>query len=133
MLNALPVLVVSSTPEQRENLARTIAGCGFRTVCCATLSEALSLLRRQHFAMAFCEDELPDGNFRSLIRAAGPTGVPVVVVSRHDEWETFLGAMKAGAFDYVAMPPLLPGEVGRLLWSALSETSRLEHLEQTAA
>ncbi len=133
MLNATPVLVVSSTPEQREKLAQTIAGCGFRTVCCTTLSEALALLRRQHFVMAFCKDELPDGNFQSLIRATGPAGVPVVVVSHRDEWETFLSAIKAGAFDYVAMPPLLPGEVGRMLWAALSETSRPEHFEQPAA
>ncbi len=130
MLNALPVLVVSSTPEQRENLARTIAGCGFRAVCCPTLSEALSHLGRRPFSLVFCEDVLPDGNFRELIKKAG---IPVVVVSHRDDWDVFLSVMRAGAFDYLAIPPLLPGEVRRLLWAALSETSRLEHFEQPAA
>lgn len=130
MLNALPVLVIAATPEDRENLARTITGCGFRTVCCSTVSEALSLLARRPFGLVFCEETLPDGNFRALIKRAD---IPVVVVSHRDDWDAFLGAMKAGAFDYLAIPPLLPGEVRRLLWAALSETSRLERLAQSAA
>ena len=130
MLNALPALVVAATPEDRENLAGTITGCGFRAVCCPTLSEAVSLLARRSFTLVFCEDVLPDGNVRAVIRK---TDIPVVVVSHRDDWDAFLSAMKAGAFDYVAIPPLLPNEVRRLLWAALSETSQLERLAQSAA
>lgn len=130
MLNALPVLVVAATPEDRENLARTIVGCGFRAVCCATLSEAASLLARRSISLVFCEDVLPDGNVRAVIRT---TDIPVVVVSHRDDWDAFLSAMKAGAFDYVAIPPLLPNELRRLLWAALSETSRLHWVAQPAA
>lgn len=130
MINALPVLVVSSTPDDRENLARTVRGCGFRTVCCATLSEALSHLGRRPFGLVFCEDVLPDGNFRALTRR---TDIPVVVVSHRDDWDAFLSVMKAGAFDYVAVPPLLPEEVRRLLWAAVSEAPKLQRVEQPAA
>ncbi len=130
MLNALPVLVVSATRDDRESLARTIRGYGFRTVCCATVSEALSHLGRRPFGLVFCEEVLPDGNFRALTRRAD---IRVVVVSHRDDWDAFLSVMRAGAFDYVAVPPLLSEEVRRFLWAAVGETSRLQTVVQSAA
>ena len=34
-----------------------------------------------------------------------PNRVPVVVVSRLDDWERYLNFLQAGAFDYVLYPP----------------------------
>lgn len=93
---------------------------------CCGLREALSLLARQDFSVVFCNDTLPDGDFRALLRQArkSTADVPVIVLSRLADWDAYLGAIGAGAFDYIAYPPD-SAEAERILWAALSESSRL--------
>jgi DNA-binding NtrC family response regulator len=81
------------------------------------------LIAHQQFRVVLCEDLLPDGDFRAVIgeTTRNEGKLPVIVVSRRDDWDSYLAAMSAGAFDYVALPPA-PGEVERILYTALSES-----------
>ncbi len=125
MLRASPVLIISGERDHREKLADRVSQCGLRPICCETIADAQALMARQQFSAVLSEDSLPDGDFRIVIGEMGRTvsKAPVVIVSRRDDWDSYLAAVGAGAFDYLAFPPT-PGELERVLWAALSESNR---------
>ena len=130
MLDDKLVLIIGAEEESRERIIATTHKCGLVPVSCSTLGEARSLLARQYFKIVFCNDNLPDGDFRAVIRTARSS--PVIVLSRLAEWEPYLAAINAGAFDYIACPPE-PVETERILWFALRESSRIHQAAQIAA
>jgi DNA-binding NtrC family response regulator len=122
-----PVLVVCEEQETRDQIARAIVKHNLRPVCCFSLQDARSLLAREDFSVVFCSDLLPDGDFRDVTRVASRTGrsAPLVILSRRADWDAYLGALRAGAFDSIACPPDF-AETERVLQSALLEASRKE-------
>lgn len=130
MLNDKHVLIICAEGESRERVIGTIHKCGLGPVSCSTLDNARSLLARKHFSIVFCSDALPDGDFRAVIQAA--KSIPVIVLSRLAEWEPYLVAIRAGAFDYIACPPD-PVETERIVCFALRESSRIHRTDQVAA
>ena len=125
MLPTSPVLIVSGEQDHRAQLAAHVFNFGLDPVCCETIADARVLAERQPFSAAVSEDLLPDGDFRAVINEMRrhPAHSPVVVVSRRDDWDFYLSAVRMGAFDSVAFPPT-PGELERVLWTALTETKR---------
>jgi len=117
------IAVVSGDPQHWERLSGILVGCGLSPVRCDTLAAAAKLVAQQPPEFALCEDALPDGDFRGLIAELRRSGrwMPVVVVSRLDDWGAYLEAMVAGAFDYVVFPPY-PREVERVVDAALAES-----------
>jgi DNA-binding NtrC family response regulator len=125
MLDSSPILIISGECEHRAQLADSVSKVGLFPVCCATVADVRALVKTQPFCAAVSEDQLPDGDFREVIcemrrHSAHP---PVVVVSRRDDWDFYLSTVRMGAFDSVAFPPT-PGELERVLWTALSEVKR---------
>jgi DNA-binding NtrC family response regulator len=116
------VLIVSDDQTRRDALADLVSNYGLRPVCCQSLAGAGALLNRQPFGVVLCDDELPDGRVDSLIREkhAQRQSAQVIVISRRDDWNSYLTVMSLGAFDYVTIP-FNTGEVERCLWMALSE------------
>jgi DNA-binding response OmpR family regulator len=101
-----------------------VSGCALRPVCCETFAAARALLAREQFSMVFFEDPLQGGDFHAVIdQPAQPRKKKalVIVISRRDDWDSYLTALGAGAFDYVVYPPS-PGEIERTLYAALSES-----------
>lgn len=121
MPSSISILVVSGDTAHREWLIAAISSLGPRPVCCGTYKSAAELLDRSSFSIAFCDDLLPDGTFHSVMdhMAHCGTTMPVIVTSRRDDWDSFLRALNAGAFDYIALPPT-PGEVERIVRVALA-------------
>ncbi len=134
MLNVLPILIISAEREQWERILETIRKRGLRATHCCGLREALSLLARQDFSVVFCNDTLPDGNFRAIMNEVRNSSahVPVIVLSRLADWDAYLSAIGAGAFDYIAYPPD-SAETERILWAALKESSRFHRSAHAAA
>jgi DNA-binding NtrC family response regulator len=130
MPNKELILIICAEGESRERIMATTHKCGLGPVSCSTFDDARSLLARQHFAIVFCSDNLPDGDFRAVIRTA--RSIPVIVLPRVAEWEPYLVALNAGAFDYIACPPD-PVETERILGIALNESSRIRQAAQMAA
>src|SRR5450756_1601532 len=95
MLDTKLVLIIDAEGESRERIIATTHKYGLGPVSCSTVDEARSLLARQHFKIVFCNDDLPDGDFRAVIRTA--RSIPVIVLSRLAEWEPYLLAINAGA------------------------------------
>jgi DNA-binding NarL/FixJ family response regulator len=69
-----------------------------------------SLLRKSAsrpttISLVFCSDELPGGGIDRLIRQCSqlPKRVPLVVVSRFDDWKRYLDFLQASASDYLLL------------------------------
>ncbi len=122
-LRRKPVLVICDNEECGDTVAQIIRKRGMETVCCARLSDARSFLLEQIFSAVFCSDSLPDGDYRTVVGAAGST--PVIVFSRLADWDRYLDAVHRGAFDYTACPPN-SSEIERILGFATSEPSPVQ-------
>lgn len=116
------VLIVCPENESRGKIVTTIQNCGLHALPCSSCHEAYSLLQRKSFTVLFCSDALDDGSYQEVIEMAKP--LPVIVLSRFAEWEPYMAALRAGAFDYVACPAD-SDEVQRILKCALEEYWRL--------
>jgi two-component system, NtrC family, response regulator PilR len=110
------VLVISPEKEHHERITAAMNKCRLVSICCVKLDEARIFMDAERFGVVFCHETLPDGDFRSVVTAAKST--PVVVLSRFAEWDHYLAALRAGAFDYIACPPD-SAETERILWSAI--------------
>ncbi len=116
MANVTHVLVISPEKEHHEKITAAMNRCGLISVCCMKFDEARIFMDKEKFGVVFCHETLPDGDFRGVVSAARPT--PVVVLSRFAEWDHYLAALRAGAFDYIACPPD-SAETERILRSAM--------------
>jgi two-component system, NtrC family, response regulator PilR len=128
------VLITSSDLVQCAKLAEIAAQLGMQSVGCNSLCDARAQIDRQRFEIVLCGDDLPDSNLRMSVRvlASATGGVPVIVVSHLAEWDAYLRALDAGAFDYIACPPD-PAEVERILLLALGQHPPLGRASRTAA
>jgi len=116
VLDVGTVLVVDSDEKSRETVFANAVKHGEIPIACSSCKEAKSFLAEHHFKVLFCGDNLSDGEYAEVIRAAKP--IPVIVLSRFAEWGLYIAALQAGAFDCIACPPYEP-ELDRILSSAL--------------
>lgn len=123
----MQALVISPDSDARRDLLGALLRCGVDAFVCPRLIEARSHLKSESFRIVFCEDSLPDGDFRDVLRIVTHTNakLPVVVCSRLGESPAYLEAMELGAFDYIA-PPYRTGEVQFIINTALRQFSTLD-------
>jgi DNA-binding NtrC family response regulator len=115
--------VICAEPENHEQIRRVAAKAGVGCVYCRKTDEARSILATGDIDVVFCQDTLPDGDFRAVIAEAD--AVPVIVLSRFAEWAYYLAALRDGAFDYIACPPNAK-ETERILQSAIIKSRELQ-------
>jgi DNA-binding NtrC family response regulator len=131
MLSALPVLIICSDSAHGNKAAEIVRDMSLPSVLCDSLTDARSLIEQQAFQLVLCDDELPDCNLRTALKvlSSATGGVPVIVLSHLADWDAYMKALSAGAFDYIACPPE-PIETERILRHAISqnlETRRASH------
>ena len=121
MASPRSAVVVSSNPEHRRSLAGLLSGCGVAALQADSLRQTKTLLNEQPVSLVLCDESLPDGGFRDVIRelARAPRKVPVIVTSCLADWNHYLKMLGAGAFDCVTSPPHA-GEVQIVVGNALS-------------
>jgi len=105
-----------------------------QSAVCSSLTDARSLIGWLAFQLVLCDDDLPDCNLRTSLKvlASATGGVPVVVLSHLADWDAYMKALSAAAFDYIACPPE-PIETERILRLALSQNLRARSASHTAA
>ena len=124
-------LVVSSDDEVRQALAESLGECGLTCVLASTVAETWTTVARREVAVVVCNDWLPDCSYTDIVNRVGKSSarIPVVVVSRVGDWPEYLSAVCAGAFDYMAYPPIR-GELQRVIRDALmSNRQQLEGVD----
>ncbi len=105
------VLVVEDERGVREGLCRAVASAGHTAVPAAGLAEARAELANGTPACILLDVRLKDGDglvFLGELRATLAPDVPVIMATAYGDSERTIGAMKAGAFDYVTKPFDLP-------------------------
>ena len=131
MLNLREVLVVSSDDEVRRNLAGIVGLCGMEPVLSVSVADSQAVLTRYPIYVVVCEDQLADGNYRDLLEAVKRTTVdtPVIVVSHLADWNEYVNAVEAGAFDYIGLPP----RRAEIEWAIRNALDEREQQNQTQA
>ena len=123
-------LVVNADEPVRRKLGEILRECGIAPIFVSSVAESAIALAGHEVCVAFCNDRLADGNYGDVVKLVGrsETKVPVIVVSRTGDWPEYLTAISAGAFDYLAYPPIA-GDLQRIVRNALLEHKRQRHLE----
>lgn len=105
-MSGFRVLVACSDLERRAALNAILAECGLEPATAAHMEELRTVLARGPVHVVFCEDCLPNGGFREVLRLTKATGAKamVVVCSLLGELDEYLDAMELGAFDFIAPP-----------------------------
>jgi DNA-binding NtrC family response regulator len=134
VFNSCQVLIVSSDALQCEKTDEIARRLGLQAVRCASLTDACSRIEEETFQFVLCSDDLPDCNLRTALRVltSSTGGVPVIVLSHLADWGAYMGALRAGAFDYIACPPD-PIETERILRLALAQNLPRRRASSTAA
>jgi DNA-binding NtrC family response regulator len=103
------VLIVDDDPAQRRILEETIKRLGFETKTCGSGDQALQILESEDHggvALVLLDLVMPgiDG-MGVLDRVAAKPGMPPIIVqTAHGSIDTAIGAMRAGAVDFVIKP-----------------------------
>jgi two-component system, NtrC family, response regulator PilR len=134
MFNSCQALIVSSDPLQRVKTEEIAGRLGLQSVSCASLTDARARIEEQPFQFVLCSDDLPDCNLRTAVRVltSSTGGAPVIVLSHLADWDAYMRALSAGAFDYIACPPD-PLETERILRLALAQNPPPRRASRTAA
>ncbi len=134
MLSTPQVLVICPDAAQCDNAVEIVRHIGLHTVTCSSLTDARALVERHTFQFVLCNDDLPDCNLRTSVRVltASTGGVPVIVLSHLADWDAYMRALSAGAFDYIACPAE-PVEAERILRLALEQNPPPRRASRTAA
>jgi DNA-binding NtrC family response regulator len=134
MFNFCQVLIVSSDPLQCEKTEEIVRHLDMQPFSCASLTDARVRIEEQSFQFVLCSDDLPDCNLRTAVRVltSSTGGAPVIVLSHLADWDAYMRALGAGAFDYIACPPD-PAEAERILRLALAHNPPPHRASRTAA
>ena len=134
MFNSCHVLIVSSDPLQSEQTGEIVRRMGLDSIRCASLTDARARVEEHRFQFVLCSDDLPDCNLRTAVRVltSSTAGAPVIVLSHLADWDAYMRALSAGAFDYIACPPD-PVEAERILRLALAQNPPPQRASRTAA
>jgi DNA-binding NtrC family response regulator len=134
VFSAVPALIISPDPSERDFVGEVVRKCGLRPLHCPNLADACAMLTENIFALVICSDRLSDSDLYSSLKslAGASAGTPVIVLSRHAEWEACVAAIDAGAFDYIACP-LRSVEAERILRIALAHSGHAPETTHAAA
>ena len=113
-------LVIDDEPDICELLTMTLEGMDIDTASANDVSQAKSLLKKQHFDLCLTDMRLPDGNGLDLVAwmQKDTPEVPVAVITAHGNVESAVQALKVGAFDFVSKPVNL-AQLRKLVGTAL--------------
>ena len=100
------VLVVDDEAAIRDSFERQLALLGYEPATADSAERAMAMLHDFDPAIVITDVRMPDVSgleLLSWIRERAPE-VDVIVITAHQDMQTALGAMKAGAYDYLTKP-----------------------------
>lgn len=105
-------LIIDDEPDIRELLEITLGRMKLDTRSARNLKEARECLAREHYDLCLTDMRLPDGcglEMVQFIQQQYPQ-LPVAMITAYGSLDTAIGALKAGAFDFLTKPV----DLGRL-------------------
>jgi two-component system, NtrC family, response regulator PilR len=103
-------LIVDDERDIRDLLGLALERMGLRVQGAESLQEARHFLAQNRFDICLTDMRLPDGNGLELIQFARAThpAMPIAMITAYGDVVSAVGALKAGAFDFVSKPVALP-------------------------
>jgi two-component system KDP operon response regulator KdpE len=99
------VLLVEDDPGTRREVGRNLGAHGYRVVEAGTVAEALDAWDRDRPDVILLDLGLPDRDGISVVRhVRRESTTPIVVLSARGDESVKVGALEAGADDYVTKP-----------------------------
>ena len=117
------ILIIDDEPDLRTLYELTLLRQGYRVEAAADLQQAREHLQAHRFDAIITDMRLPDGLGLELLRdlAAQQRAERCVVITAYGSAENAVGALKAGAFDYLTKPVDLK-QFRSVVASAIQET-----------
>ncbi|MGH9678354.1 MAG: hypothetical protein ACRD4Y_00225 [Candidatus Acidiferrales bacterium] len=109
---------------------RILESFPINVIVSSDIKQAEEYLRREPVELIFCDEFLPDGTFRELLRSKGgwKNCPPIVPIFHMGEWAEYLEALELGAFEVISYP-YHPTDVELSILHAMrSEAPRAESL-----
>ena len=105
-------LIIDDEPDIRELLEITLGRMKLDTRSARNLKEARECLAREHYDLCLTDMRLPDGSGLELVQHIQQKypQLPVAMITAYGSLDTAIGALKAGAFDFLTKPV----DLGRL-------------------
>jgi DNA-binding response OmpR family regulator len=100
------VLLIDDDPGVSEVIGLLLEREGYAVSHAATLKASLERIRQPDFDLVVTDLKLPDGtglDAIAAIRARHPR-LPIVMITSYSSMESAIGALRAGAVDYVIKP-----------------------------
>ncbi len=99
-------LIVDDEPDIRELLEITLGRMDIETRSAQDVASAKAMLAEYHFDFCLTDMQLPDGNGIEIVEYIQKEfpHLPVAMITAHGSMESAVGALKAGAFDFVSKP-----------------------------
>ena len=125
------ILVVDDDTALRRSLPIALAQPGRHFDCCASIAETLRQLEHNSYDLILLDYRLPDGTGLDVLSwlAASQRQEAVVMISGEDAIDAAIGALRAGADDFVRKPYHL-AQLQRTVHGALHKTA-LERANRT--
>ncbi len=124
------ILIVEDEPTLRESLKRVFLRDGYEVETVAQAESALQHFEEGAYDLILTDILLPgmDGiGFLQAVKKQAPNQI-VIIMTAYASIETAVGALRAGAYDYI-LKPIIHEEIKRIVRIALNERSlRAENL-----
>jgi two-component system, NtrC family, response regulator len=113
-INIQTAMLLGVDPEACEVGTELLGRCGLATMRLSTVADLRRGISEQEACLVLCEDVLPDGDFRDVLKVVhdSKASVPVILFSRLADWDEYLAAVKLGAHDLLRFP----FRTGELQW-----------------
>jgi two-component system response regulator HydG len=128
------VLVVDDERDVCDLLELALARQGMQVTSCTVAAEALELIKTRDFDVVLTDLAMPEMSgltFCEGVLAVRPD-VPVVVMTGHGSLETAMGAIRAGAYDFVTKP-IESKTLGVVIARAIQHRRLREQIKQLRA
>jgi two-component system response regulator PilR (NtrC family) len=99
-------LIVDDERDIRELLVLTLGRMGLKCDTASSLHDARALLKHNQYALCLTDMRLTDGSGIDLVQEISQlhAHTPVAMITAFGNQEAAVGALKAGAFDFVSKP-----------------------------
>jgi two-component system response regulator HydG len=106
MMKKTEVLVVDDERDTCELLEMALARQGMQVTTCTTAADALEKIASRDFDVVLTDLSMPETSGLEICERviAMRPDVPVVLITGHATLETAMGAIRAGAYDFVTKP-----------------------------
>jgi DNA-binding NtrC family response regulator len=103
-MRMVKILVVEDNSSMREMLASIISEKGYLVDTAADVASALSLLKKNEYALICSDLQLPDLDGLSFFKRIKDMRLPFIILTAYGSIEKAVEAIKEGAFDFIAKP-----------------------------